>query len=303
MSRERTGRDRPRPRGFDVICAGDALLSVAGQDRSSMTRRRMTRPSKRKPSVALRAGGGAISAALALAAQGLRVGLVTVLPDDTSGRALLARVAALGVDVGGVELGEPSRGLVFVKGGARQVVSFREEDEPIDVPEGWSSQVLLLSGMSPVVSHGAALVKAARAARRAGTVVVVDLHARWDLWQGRDPRSIRMVLREADVVWCTAHDLFGLHLDLQALRASLRKTAVLVSSDGAGHTSASGPFGEVNHMRAEPDTFAPLGEGDAFAAAICAELAGARHASESASEVWNRALRRGDAAARERGGG
>jgi sugar/nucleoside kinase (ribokinase family) len=266
-------------RAFDVICAGDAFLDVAGRDGA----------------LGFLPGGGAITAALAVAGQGLRVGLVTVLPDDTQGRALRARIAAGGVDVGGVQVRRPDPGLIFIRGGARQVVSSGEEDGPIDVPEGWSSQVLLLSGMSPVVSHGAALCKAARAARRAGTLVVVDIGARWDLWRGRDARAIRMVLREADTVWCTAQDLFGLGLDAAALRASLRKTAVLVWSDGAGRTSATGPFGEVTQARKECSILAPLAEGDAFAAAICAELARAGQSGEGGGGLWARALRRGHA--------
>jgi len=271
-------------RGFDVICAGNAFLNVAG----------------REGRLSVRPGGGAITAALAVAAQGLRVGLVTVLPDDTRSRALRARVAESGIDVGGVRLDTPGRGLVFVRGGARQVVPVGEEDTSIEVPGGWSCQVLLLSGMSPVVSHGAALCKAARAARRAGTLVVVDVDARWDLWQGRDSRAIRMVLREADVIWCTAQDLFGLDMDLPALRASMRKTAVLVRSDGAGHTAATGPFGEVTHQRNESIPLAPLAEGDAFTAAICSELARVGHADERGGALWARALRRGDAAVVER---
>jgi 2-dehydro-3-deoxygluconokinase len=271
-------------RGFDVICAGDAFLNVAGRDGGS----------------GFRPGGGAISAALAVAAEGLRVGLVTVFRDDRRGRALLARVAEKGIDVGGVVLDKPSGGIVFVRGGARQVVSVGEEDAPIEVPEGWSSQVLLLSGMSPVVSHGAALCKAARAARRAGTIVVVDVNARWDLWKGRDSRAIRMVLREADVVWCTSQDLFGLDMDVRTLRASLRKTAVLVWSDGAGHTSATGPLLEVTHTRGGSTPSAPLAEGDAFTAAICCELARAGHTDASGGALWARALRRGHAAVAER---
>jgi len=273
-------------RGFDVICAGDAFLNVAGRDGSA----------------GFRPGGGAITAALAVAAQGLRVGLVTMLPDDTRGRALRARVADSGIDVGGVQLNMPGRGLVFVRGGARQVVSSGEEERAIEVPEGWSCQVLLLSGMSPVLSHGAALCKAARAARRAGTLVVVDVNARWDLWQGRDSRAVRMVLREADVVWCSAQDLFGLDMDAPTLRASLRKTAVLVRSDGAGHASATGPFGEVAQTRKENIPLAPLAEPDAFTAAICSELVRAGHTDEGDGALWARALRRGHAAVVERAG-
>lgn len=243
------------------------------------------------------AGGGAINAALALARQGLRVGLASVLTDDVSGRTLRAKVAARGVDVGGVELVTPSSGLVFMRGGARQVLSLREDEQPMTVPEAWSSRLLLLSGMSPAVSHGAALCKAARAARRAGTTVVVDVNASWDLWQGRDPRSIRMVLREADVVWCSAQDLHGLQMDVPALRATLRPNAVLVSSDGLGHASATGPFGEVADTLAKSDTPTPLAEGDAFTAAICSELVQAGQTGEGGGALWARALRRAHTAA------
>jgi 2-dehydro-3-deoxygluconokinase len=272
---------------FDVVCAGEALWSVAPNGN----------PSTDTSALRFRLGGGAVNAALALARQGLRVGLATVLGDDTLGRELRERIAAAGVDVGGVALAKPGSGILFVRGGARQVVSFREEEEPVAIPEGWSSQVLLLSGMSPVVAHGAALCKAARAARRAGSVVVVDVNARWDLWEGRDARTILMVLREADVVWCSAEDLFGLGMDAGMMRAALRKNAVLALSDGAGSAFATGPFGEVVRApstgRAPNNLAAPLDGSDAFATAICAELARAGHASEASGELWERALQRG----------
>lgn len=286
-------------RAFDVICAGEALVSLTGADAGGA--------GVAETGLRFRLGGGALNAALALARQGLRVGLATVLSDDTLGRALKERIAAAGVDVGGVELAQPAPGILFVRGGARQVISVRDEERPVSIPEGWSSQVLLLSGMSPIVSHGAALCKAARAGRRAGSVVVVDVNARWELWEGRDARSILMVLREADVVWCSAEDLFGLNMDAAAMQAALRKNAVLALSDGAGSAFATGPFGEV--VRATPtrdprDAAPPIPDalggpdgGDAFATAICAELARAGHAGESSGELWKRALQRGHEAA------
>lgn len=254
-----------------MICAGDALVQA------------------RETGSGLRAGGGAIHAALSLAEQGLRVGLATVLADDTSGRALRAKIAASGVDVGGVQLATPRSELLFVRGGARQVVSAREMEQPIAMPTKWSSRVLLLSGVSPVVSHGAALCRAARAARRAGTITVVDMNADWHLWKGRDPRALRMVLREADVVRCSAQDLFGINMDVHTLRSALRTTAVLVSSDGAGRATATGPFGEVAH--ALPARATLIGEGDAFNVAICAELARVDPADEGGGALWARALR------------
>jgi 2-dehydro-3-deoxygluconokinase len=280
-----------RGRAFDVICAGEALVSVA-PDGASVP----------EPSLRFRLSGGAVSAALSLARQGLRVGLSTVLSDDAHGRGLKERIAGEGVDVGGVQLAQPSSGIMFVRGGARQVVAVHDVERPIAIPEGSTSQVLLLSGMSPVVAHGAALCKAARAGRRSGAVVVVDVNARWDLWKGRDARSILMILREADVVWSSAADLFGLNMDAAAMRAAMRKNTVLALSDGAGSAIATGPFGEVVSTPAERsggDRAAPvttagaLDGGDAFATAICAELARAGPAGQTSGELWTRALARG----------
>jgi 2-dehydro-3-deoxygluconokinase len=99
-----------------------------------------------------------------------------------------------------------------------------------------------------------------------------------------------MVLREADVVWCSGEDLFGLNMDAAAVHAAMRKNAVLALSDGAGSAFATGPFGEV--VRATSADGA-----DAFATAICAELARAGHAGEESGDLWKRALQRGHEAA------
>jgi sugar/nucleoside kinase (ribokinase family) len=152
-----------------------------------------------------------------------------------------------------------------------------------------------------VLSHGAALCKAARAARRAGTIVVVDVNARWHVWAGRDPRAIRTVLREADVVRCSAEDLAVLGLDVATVRAALRRTAVLVVSNGTRSAWATGPFGEIAQAPRGPAVFRPTGAGDAFTAALCAELVRAGNAGENRIELWERALERGHAAATARG--
>jgi sugar/nucleoside kinase (ribokinase family) len=276
------------PGNFDVICAGEARWDLRAPRAAATDAAR------------LRPGGGAVSAALALARRGLRVGLSTSVSDDTFGRALRKRIAASGVDVGGVTLAPPSEGLVFVEGegASRQVLSFREVEMPMAIPAGWTSQVLLLSGLSPVVSYAASLCKAARAARRAGTLVVIDINARRHAWAGRDPRAILMLLREADVVRCSAGDCAALGVDVDAVRASLRPNAVLVGSNRAGDVWAAGPFGEVARPRPKDVALsARTGAGDAFTAAVCAELARAGHAGPAHVELWDRALTRGHAAA------
>jgi len=278
-----------RGRTFDVICAGDTRVSIGGGAAAPLH-------GGRAPGSDLhfRAGGGPISAAIALSAQRFRVALATVLADDTAGRALLADCQARGIDASGVEIATPRAGLLLVRGGARQVVPVGEEEQPVSVPDHWSAEVLLLSGMSPKVSHGAALCKAARWARRSGARVMVDVNLPWHLWKGQDPRMLRMVLREADVVSCSAHDLFGIGLDVPGIRAALRPGAVLVWLDEVGTAVAAGPFGEVVHpLRGGPTPQAgPRSE--AIAAAICSEMlqAGAREAGAGADAFWSRVLHR-----------
>jgi 2-dehydro-3-deoxygluconokinase len=279
-----------RPKSFDVICAGEARWQLAGSEAPF---------SKKSARVHLRPGRGVVSVALLLARAGLRVGLATVLLDDELGRAAMKKIAASSVDVAGIALARPNAGFVLVdaSGGANQAPSRVEKEEPVEVPVGWSSQVLLLSGLSPVVSHAAALCKAARTGRRTGAVVFIDFNASLHAWSGRDPRTIRMVLREVDVARCSFEDLAVLGMDVATVRSALPRSAVLVVSNGAGGSVATGPFGEVAFKPRELTAHPPSGVGDPFTAAICAEwvLPGAPRGSESAR--WLRALQRGHAAA------
>jgi sugar/nucleoside kinase (ribokinase family) len=282
-----------RPRTFDVICAGGAswkLASAGGAFASS---------SPRSPRVPLRPSGGAVDVALALAKEGLRVGLASVFSDDDFGRASRERIAALGVDVDGVLLARARSGVMLVDagGGASAVPSDDEASPPLEVPPAWASQLLLLSGLSPVVAHAAALCKAARAARREGALVLLDFDASLHVWAGREPRTVRMVLREVDVARCSLADLAVLAVDVAEVRAALRPGATLVVSDGAGGIVATGPFGEVAVAPPDATSARPTGRGDALTAALCAELTRPGEPGESPSARWHRALRRGQAAA------
>jgi 2-dehydro-3-deoxygluconokinase len=293
MSFEPAFRGVAKSARFDVIAAGEAHWRLLG-----------TPASGRDAPLAFRAGGGALHAALALRSSGLRVGLATVIDDDTLGRALVERIALRGIDVGGVSFMSRRSELVVVEAAARshEVVSYREVDSPLVVPEAWSSQVLLLAGLSPVVSYAAALCRAARAARRGGTPVVVAIDARPTLWRGRDPRAVRMVLRQADVARCTEDDLDVLSLDLEAVRSAMRPDAVLVMTYRNGDAWALGPFGDTRTLaRTRRPSRADWGIGlDTFAAAICAELVRV-DGFEHKPEVWERVLDRGAALAQARG--
>jgi sugar/nucleoside kinase (ribokinase family) len=268
---------------FDVICAGESTW-------------RMEQPSK--GGLRLRPTSGPINVAVRLRKAGLRVGLSTVIADDGPGRSAYRKVAASGVDVAGVTLAPVRSSLLVVdgRGDANQVGRSHEEMPSFEVPSGWSSRLTLLSGLSPVVSDAAALCRAARAARREGSFVLLDFNASLYAWAGRDARTIRAVLREVDVARCSAADLAVLGMDASTVRVALRPSATLVVGESRGHVCATGPFGDVAYSPAGTrgrDGTPRTGFGDRLMAAICEELSARPVPGESAGAMWQRALRRG----------
>ena len=187
--------------------------------------------------------------------------------------------------------------------GARRVLAHRVADHlPVAVPAVWSARILLVSGLSPALAPMAALCKAARAARREGALVVVDVNARREVWAPHDARVIRAILGEASVVRCSTADLAALRVvGPDTLRAGhAAGGATLVVTDGPGVAVATGPFGEVARAPAAVSPRRLPGAGDAFTAAICAELVHGER--EEQAETWDRALRRGHRDARARVG-
>jgi sugar/nucleoside kinase (ribokinase family) len=266
-----------RRKTFDVICAGEPHW-------------RMARAQDGLVRSGIRFRSSVIEVARLLARTGIRVGLATVLDDDAFGRAPLESLAAAGVDIGGVVLAPPARGLVVVDAGGCQsdVLSERETERVFEVPPAWSSQVLLLSGLSPITSAAALLCKAARRARREGTTVVLDFNASLRLWAGRDHRPVFMVLREADVARCSFADLAVLGMDAATVRKAMRPGATLVISDATGAT-ATGPSGEVRCALLDDDVLRTERTGDSFTAVVCAELARTRTAADAVTLLARRA--------------
>jgi fructokinase/2-dehydro-3-deoxygluconokinase len=264
-------------RAFDVICAGEPLwraARLAGGDLAAPT-----------------TSAGLLEIARMLSRRTLRVGLAIVLDDDRFGRSSVAEATSMGIDVGGVTLAPPAAGLVVVdaSGGQLGVLSERGMAPAFEVPTAWSSRVLLLSGLSPVTSKAAALVRAARRARREGTTVVLDAVGSLRQWTGHDPRTVAMVLREADVVRCSHIDLAVLGTESASVRRAMRSDATLVVGDGAG-TTATGAFGEV---RVKGRARAGQDAGEECTAAICAELARPHRGGPSAETPdgrWHRVL-------------
>ncbi len=261
---------------FDVICAGEVLWKAMGEGAAH---------GQPATHAALLDVGGTLARA------GMRVGLATVLDDDRLGRAARAEIAALGIDVDGVKLASPAPRLFLVDagGGELDLASERDEARELEVPPHWASQVLLLSGLSPVTSRVAALCRAARRARRDGTVVVLDVVTGLRPWMGQDPRKITMLLREVDVVRCSFFELAAVGIDWASVRAAMRPETTLVVHD-LGAATATGPFGEVRVQGRRDDAGRP-GAAEACTAAICAELARPRRDAVSDEGRWHRVLR------------
>lgn len=255
---------------FEVVCAGEPLW-------------------KRAHAGAAAATASIVEVAKLLARRQLRVGLATVLDDDTLGRSAIESSEASGVDVRGVTLAPAHAKLVVVDaaGGQMGVLAERGADRQLEIPPRWSSRVLLLSGLSPITSKAAAMCKAARRARREGTIVVLDVSAGLRQWADADARVISTVVRESDVVRSSVMELAMLGADAAAVRRAMRPGATLVVSDGAD-TTVTGPFGELR-VRA---SLSAKGS-EACTAALCADLARPRRAAESDDARWHRVLRPG----------
>lgn len=261
----RTGR-------FDVICAGQPLWRGSTGSLEDVAR-----------------GSGSVLVAVTrvLARAGLRVAWAGVVEDDRRGRAVLDELTALRVDVGAVRLTSGGAGLVTIDstGGWSGPVAERGAATAVEIPEGWSSPVLLLSGLKPVTAALAGFCRSARSARRRGAVVLLDLVGSLRDWAGHDPRVISMVLREADVVRCSFFDLAVIGVDARAVRRSMKPDATLVLDDD-GAAVALGTFGEVGANRDCSARLPPV----AYTAAICADHARPRGLGESTASRWHRIL-------------
>ncbi len=166
-----------------MLCMGEALWDlVAPRGKTFAT----------ATSLRFQPGGAAVNVALALAKRGWKAGLAATVGADALGEALVARVAARGVSTTLVERAPPRTGLAFLEqpGGLASVVGYRHADEaPPALPTRWRARVLVLTGLLPSAAQAESFGAAARAARRRGTRVVVDLNARPRMWRGHAPRA------------------------------------------------------------------------------------------------------------------
>lgn len=261
---------------FDVICLGELVSTVRSGPTSAYG--------------PVRSGAsGIVGSALALARRALRVGLVTSFPDDVAGRELHERVRAARIDTSAVTNEPPRSGILLLEGTrsgrGREVVPYRERELLLEVPSEWAASVLLLSGVSPSVSLGASLCRAARAARRAGSTVVLELRARFHAWKGRDARLLHALLSEVDVVRGRIDDLAVLALEEHDLRRRMRDDATLLLEHEGGTMVASSSRGSVVVRRAD-ERAGGSPQGDAIGAELVVDLVRDGRAVLSRGSSW-----------------
>lgn len=209
-----TAAGDPRP----VVCFGEMLLRLSPSPGTLLARAN---------SLDLAIGGAEANVAVALAALGQPVRMLTVLPDNALGRRATAALAQAGVDTScitrrpgrlGLYFFEPPSGpiggrVTYDRTGSAFATSRVEDIAFGDALDGAS--LLHISGITPALGpEGVELALAAsRAARDAGIAVCFDGNYRanlWEAWDGDARAILTQLVAEATI-------LIGNHRDISLL--------------------------------------------------------------------------------------
>lgn len=240
-------------------------------------------------------GGAESNVACHLAALGVRAGWVSAVGDDALGRAVVADVAAAGVDVSQV-LVDPVRptGLYLKEITPAAIVRYYRSGSAASClgPELLSTvdldgvKLVHTSGITPALSEScAAMTRALLALPRRTHRMSFDLNWRPTLWADRDASILRELADAADIALVGADEaeaVWGTEAP-QRIRSILGGPSTLVIKQGergATMIERDPVTGEDRAAVFEPalrvDVVEPIGAGDAFAAGfLAATLAGA----------------------------
>jgi fructokinase len=294
---------------LDVLCFGEALIDFFPE----------------KPGVPLidcdvfhrHLGGAPCNVAVALARQGTRVGLMTLVGPDDFGSFVRARLEAEGIDVRGVGVHRTAKtGVTFVAVGAqgeRSFLFFRHPsaDQMIDEhdvdPELVARALVLHVGSSTLAREPSrtATWKAIDAAKRAGRLVSSDPNWRQHLWA--DPREapaiLERLLSSCDIVKISDDELEPLVGTTDVVEAARRLLSLGVSLP----IITLGARGCYFHQSDRVNGYVPgervpvvdtTGAGDAFTAGLLSSLtpvlASGRPLRELTAEQITQACARGN---------
>jgi fructokinase len=288
---------------LDVVCFGEILWDMLE------ARPRGTEPIARVFRREL--GGAPANVATGLARLGVRVGIVGAVGKDRLGQALLAHLAADGVDVRFVRILPNRTGITFVVRDARGEPAFlfyrhasadlaitAEHISPAMGKARWAL-VGTSTLMTPQLSR--ATERFLSFAARAGARLFVDLNVRAHLWPDRRvmQQTIARLAGRAALVKASDADLHAVGAGGSGwgwLERNAPKATWLVTR-GAGKASAVGEHGEVDAPALRVRCVDATGAGDAFIAGALATVVAAGALPGSGAwrdpELWRLALRAG----------
>lgn len=225
-------------------------------------------------------GGAESNVACHLAGLGVRAAWVSAVGDDALGRAVVAEVAAAGVDVSGVVV-DPDRqtGLYLKESGT--VRYYRAGSaasclgpEVLDRIDLDNVHLVHTSGITPALSESClGLMRALFALPRRAHRISFDVNWRPALWAGRDPAVLVELANAADIVFVGADEAEALWgtAEPQRIRTVLSGPSELIVKQGErGATLIEGDEAPVFEPALRVDVVEPIGAGDAFAAGFLA---------------------------------
>ncbi len=288
---------------LDVVCFGEILWDMF--EARSRGLEPVARVFRRE------LGGAPANVATGLARLGARVGVVGGVGKDRFGEALVAHLAADGVDVRFVRKLKNRTGMTFVvrdAHGEPEFIFYRHESADLAItaehltPRMGKARWALV-GTSTLMTKGLAHAteRFLSLAARAGANLFVDLNVRAHLWP--DPRTMREAIARlasrAVIVKASDADLRALGArgdGLKWLEQSAPGATWLVTR-GPREASAIGEHGQTDVPALRARCVDATGAGDAFIAGALATVVAARALPGSGAwrdpELWGWALRAG----------
>lgn len=265
---------------MQVLCLGESMaLFVPGEDGPADQVRTWVRT----------VGGAESNVACHLAGLGVRAAWVSAVGDDALGRAVVAAVAAAGVDTSNVVI-DPERptGLYLKEIDPGSSVRYYRSGsaashlgpELLALLDFDSIDIVHTSGITPALSPRCLnLMRALFAIPRHGHQISFDLNWRPALWGDQDRSVLHELADAADIVLVGADEaeqVWGIAEPAKIRELLPGPTTLVVKQGERGATMIERDLPEVFEPALRVDVVEPIGAGDAFAAGfLAATLAGA----------------------------